>query len=245
MSHLKKALITAFILPVLFFIFCGSPEKESTISGVIQNLKEPHITINGQMIKVSSEGQFRHTAMLDKPEYFTLDFGKEIFLYLYPGDKVTVEIDADDALTSIKLNGGQQDINQHLLLQSQESLKVNEYFNKEFSNIVRLEESDYVEKINSLWKPFNERLESLIEEKKINDEYFIRKERNSSLYSHANILILYPDWHRQVGGATDYTPSEHYYDFVDELDLNNPELLGEEESLLSITLLVLAFPVLN
>ncbi len=226
---MKKAQITVFILAVFFLVLCCSPEKESVISGVIQNLKEPHMTINGQIIKVSPEGQFRHTAMLVKPEYFVLYFGKEIDLYLYPGDKVTVEIDADDALTSIKLSGGQQDINQYLLLQSQESLKVNEYFNKEFSNIVRLEESDYVEKMNSLWRPFNERLESLIEEKKISDEYFIRIQRASSLYSQANILMLYPDWHRQVGGATDYTPSEHYYDFINELDLNNPELLEEEE----------------
>ncbi len=229
MPHVKKAQITAFILAVFFLVLCCSSEKESMISGVIQNLKEPHITINGQMIKVSPKGQFRHTARLVKPEYFTLDFGSKISLYLYPGDKVTVEIDADDALTSINLSGGRQDINQHLLLQSQESLKVNEYFNTEFSTIVRLEESDYVEKMNSLWKPFNERLESLIEEKKINDEHFISIQRNSSLYSQANILMLYPDWHRQVGGATNYTPSEHYYDFVDELDLNNPELLEEEE----------------
>lgn len=229
MSHLKKALITAFILPVLFFILSCSPEKESTISGVIQNLKEPHITINGQMIKVSSEGQFRHTAQLEKPEYFTLDFGEEIELYLYPGDLVEVKIDAERGLKSIKLSGSQQDINQHLLLQSQESLKLNEYFNKELPNIVRMEESDFVEKINSLWKPFNERLESLIEEKKINDANFISTEHNASLYSQAKILMRYPNWHRQVGGATDYTPSEHFYDFVNELDLNNPALLGEEE----------------
>lgn len=95
---MKKAQIAVFILAVIFLILCCSPEKESVISGVIQNLKEPHMTINGQMIKVSPEGQFRHTAMLVKPEYFALDF-----------------------------------------------------------NIVRLEESDYVEKMNSLWKPFNER----------------------------------------------------------------------------------------
>jgi hypothetical protein len=188
---MKKALPNLAILAVFFCLLCCSQEKESVISGVIQNLEATHITINDETVILHESGQFRHAVPLTKPEYFALDFGKEIYLYLKPGDRVTVEIDAEALLTSIKVGGDQQEINRYLIQQTHESLKVNEYFNKDIRNIIRLEEKDYVAKMNAVWKPFNERLDSFIEEQKIRDDYFIKTQRSGSLYSwvitnHAN-----------------------------------------------------------
>ncbi|MGD8534478.1 MAG: alpha/beta hydrolase fold domain-containing protein [Candidatus Aminicenantes bacterium] len=225
---MKKALPNLVLITVFFCLFCCSQEKSSVISGVIQDLEATHITINDQTVTLEESGQFRYAVPLTKPEYFALDFGKEIYLYLKPGDRVTVEIDAEAPLTSIKVGGDQQEINRYLIQQTHESLKVNEYINKDIRNIIRLEEKDYVAKMNALWKPFNDRLESFIEEQKIRDDYFIKTQRSGSLYSWASILLRYPDWHRQIGGNTAYIPSERFYDFIDRLDLNDPALLDEQ-----------------
>jgi acetyl esterase/lipase len=83
--------------------------------------------------------------------------------------------------------------------------------------------------MNELWRPFKEQLETFLDEHKITDEYFIKTQRAIMLYSWADILMRYPDWRRQVSGDAGYNPSEHYYDFVDELDLNDPELFDLSE----------------
>lgn len=226
---MKKAFTNLAILAVFLCLICCSQDKESVISGVIQNLDATPLTINEQTINLDESGQFRYTTQLTKPSYFTLDFGKEIYLYLMPGDRVSVDIDAQKALTSIKVSGDQQAINGFMIQQVHESQNVNEYFNKDFQNIVKMDETDYVAKMNALWKPFHDRLESFIKEEGIRDDFFVKTQHSSILYSWANILFRYPDWHRQIGGNTAYVPSEHFYDFVDRLDLNDPELLEEEE----------------
>ena len=226
---MKKAFTNLAILAVFLCLICCNQDKESVISGVIQNLDATFLTINEQTINLNESGQFRYATQLTKPSYFTLDIGKEIHLYLEPGDSVSVNIDAQEALTSIKLSGDNQKINGYLIQLAHQSQKVNEYFNKDFQNIVKMDEKDYVAKMNVLWKPFNDRLESFIKEEGIRDDFFIKTQRSATLYSWANILLRYPDWHRQMGGDTSYFPSEHFYDFVDRLDLNDPELLEEEE----------------
>ena len=226
---MKKTIIRLAIPAILLCLICCSQNKESVISGVIQNIESASLAIDEQTIILEDSGQFRYTTVLTKPSYITLDFGKEISLYLKPGDRISVDIDAQEALTTIKVSGDQQEINGYLIQQSYESQKVNEYFNQEFQNIVKMEEKDYVAKMDALWKPFRGRLDSLIDKQKITDEYFIKTQRAAMLYSRASILLRFPDWHRQIGGNAAYVPSEHYYDFVDRLDLNDAELLEEED----------------
>jgi acetyl esterase/lipase len=224
----KSNKILAILVICLCLIYCNQ-EKESTISGVIQNLDATSLVIDEQTISLDESEQFRYTTQLSNPSYITLNFGKEIYLYLRPGDRVAVDIDANKDLSSIKISGDRREINRFLIQQSHESLKVNEYFNKDFQNIVTIAEKDYAAKMDALWEPFHNRLEGLIEEHKIEDEYFIKTQRSGLLYSWASILLRYPDWHRQIGGNAAYIPSEHFYDFVDRLDLNDPELLVVEE----------------
>jgi len=226
---MKKA-ITHLVIPVvLLCLICCSQDKDSVISGVMRNLDSASFEIDEQTIDLDDSGQFQYATRLTKPSYIKLDFGKEISLYLKPGKRISVDIDAQEALTSIKVSGDQKEINGYLIHQAHESQKVNEYFNKDFQNIVKMEEMDYVAKMDVLWKPFHDRLESLIEEQNIKDEYLVKTQRAAMLYSQASILLQYPDWHRQVGGNPAYMPSERYFDFVDRLDLNDPELLEVEE----------------
>lgn len=225
----KNAIASMWIIAALSFLFSCQLERDIVISGKVQNPKAPHITINKQSVPLNSMGQFQYSVNYKKPAYFELDFGKLIYLYLKPGDKLTLEIDTDAELNSIKLSGSRQEINRFILQMAHESEKVTDFFNKEFINIVNLDEKEYVDKMNALWRPFEEQFEAFIEGHKIKDEYFIKTQRAMMLYSWADILLRYPDWRRQISGDTDYNPSEHYYDFTDELDLNDPELIELNE----------------
>lgn len=227
MKNMQKTL--TILTAIICLVCCGQEqEKESVLSGVVKNLETAEIKINQQPVTVDESGQFRHVIQLEKPKYFTLDFGKQIFLYLRPGDSVTVDINTKAPISSIKVSGTRTEINQHLIQQAQISFKINEYFNQDFINIVKMEEKEYVAKMNELWKPFTDQLDDFIQEYKIKDDYFLKIQRAGILYSWADILLRYPEWHRQIGGDPEYTPSENFYKFENELNLNDPDLLEEE-----------------
>ncbi len=227
---MKKNIVASLcIIAILPFLFSLELEKDIVFSGKVQNAKSPHLSINKQSVPLSAEGEFQYSAGIKKPAYFEVDFGKKVFLYLRPGDKLALEIDADAELKSIKLSGDRQEINQLLIEMTQESEKVSDYFNKNFRKIINLDENEYVDKMSSLWRPFKEQLEAFIQEHRITDEYFIKTQRATMLYSWADILMRYPGWRRQVSGDRDYDPSEDYYDFIEGFDLNDPDLIDLDE----------------
>jgi acetyl esterase/lipase len=227
--RMKKASINIIVLTLFLCLICCSQEKEAVITGIVKNPNAAHIKINEETIDLDETGQFRYANLLEKSTYIMLDFGEQVYLYVYPGDKVNLDIDTRKTLNSIKVDGDRQAINAYLIQQASESKKVSEYFNKNFSAIVRMDEMDFVAKLDAMWESFYERLESLAEVQKLKDDYFVKTQRSSLLYSWANTLIRYPDWHRQIKGDTTYKPSDSFYDFVDRLDLNDPELLEDEE----------------
>ena len=229
-SVMKKNIIASLcIIVILPFLFSSGLERDIVISGKVQNAKSPHISINKQSVSLNSAGKFQYSVNLKKPAYIEVDFGKQVFLYLSPGDSLNLEIDADAELKSIKLSGDRQEINRLLIEMTHESEKVTGYFNKNFRNIINLDEKEYVNKMNSLWQPFKEQFEVFIEKHEITDEYFIKTQSAMMLYSWADILMRYPGWRRQVSGDTNYNPPENYYDFIDGLDLNDPELIDLSE----------------
>jgi len=63
---MKKALPYLAILAVFFCLLCCSQEKESVISGVVQNLEATHITINEQTVTLNESGQFRHAVEIEE-----------------------------------------------------------------------------------------------------------------------------------------------------------------------------------
>jgi len=111
----KNTIASLCIIAILPFLFSWGLERDTVISGKVQNPKSPHISINKQSVALDSEGRFQYSVNLKKPAYFEVDFGKQVFLYLRPGDKLTLEIDADAELKSIELSGDCQETNRVLI----------------------------------------------------------------------------------------------------------------------------------
>jgi acetyl esterase/lipase len=82
---MKKNIITSLcIIAILPFLFSWGLERDTVISGKVQNPKSPHISINKQPVSLDPAGQFQYSVNLKKPAYFEVDFGKKAFLYLRP-----------------------------------------------------------------------------------------------------------------------------------------------------------------
>lgn len=227
---MKKWMMSLLCLLVLCSIFCSHElEKNILITGVIKNPKNNQIKIKLQSIPLDPDGQFRFVEKSDKSGYFDVDFGNQFALYLKPGDTIHLEVDAEQGLNGIKLTGDRLIINQFMVELAVESEKVNSNFSKNYQKIFILPEQNYINTINDLWKPLKEQFAEFKNESNQEDEHFIKTLQASILYSRANLLIRYPNWYRQFSGQSDYLPSEDYFKFLLELDLNDAALWEVEE----------------
>jgi acetyl esterase/lipase len=226
-----KKLVVFFIYFICFntILISKGMTEDIVITGVIYNPKNPHIMVNKQSVELNDKGQFRYILTLKEAAYIEVNYGQSLYLYFKSGDRLHLDIDAEKGLNAIEVSGNRPEINQHLIRESAESAKVTNYFNKNFTELVKLEENKYVEKINDLWQPFKDRFDTFVREHHISDPYFIKTQQAMMRYSWADILMRYPDWHRQITRNGAFQPSEHFYDFIDQMDLNDPELLDIEE----------------
>jgi len=204
-------------------------QKVSTVSGRIKNQTSPHIFINNVKTQLDSTGSFNHTMSFQTPSYVAMNFGQHFYLYLHPGDAIHIEADAEDDISKMVLSGDRIKINQYLIDVESKSRKSNAEFNRDFVKIMLLNENDYQQKINQVWKPFEQLFEQFVGREKIKDRYFIRSQEASLLYSKTSILIRYPEWHRNISGNHSYRPSDHYFDFLQDLDINDEKLLENKE----------------
>jgi len=225
----NRTLIIFVILALVALSFSCKGERQTVITGKILNSQMDGFTIDQQTIELSPKGDFHHSLLLEKPAYILIDFGQELELYVRPGDQLSLQIDLEAGLKSIKTSGGPEEINRFLIDLAVDSQESGESFNQNFAEIVSLEEKAFVEKIDSLWRPFEEKAEAFIGGLKTRDLYFSKTLQASLLYSKASILYRYPDWHRSLTGDTAYSPSEDYFAFKEDLNLNDPALFEQRE----------------
>ncbi len=227
MKTLKFLVTFYFILGSL--VYSNDIERDCILAGSILTPKENYISVNKQSVNLSSDGQFLYKFRMDKPGYIDVNMGKEIAFYFKPGDSLYLEIDPDEDLKYIKVRGTQETINQFLVQEASEAEKMINYFNTNYKEIFRLNEKDYKEKLSDLRRPFDERLEKFIKVQNITDTYFIKAQRAIIHYSWANSRYNYPNWHRRFTDNPTYQPGGQYYDFMNDLNLNDPDLLDLKE----------------
>jgi len=221
--------ILSFLVVLGSSLYSNNIEKNCILNGSVHNPKENIIRVNDQAVNLNSDGYFLYEFSMDKPGYINLNMGKEIGFYYKPGDSLYLEINPAEDLKFIKVRGDQEIINQFMVQEASEAEKITNYFNTEYKEIFRLIEKDYKEKLKDLIQPFNDRLQKFIAVQNITDRYFIKSQQAMIQYSWANVLYNYPDWHRRYADNPSYQPSAQYYDFISDLNLNDPELIDLKE----------------
>ncbi len=124
------------------------------VTGTVHPIEIRQITINGHEVALDGSGRFAYRLAHSEPGYVKLDFGKILWLYLKPGDRLDVEIDPTKEIDSIIVEGDSLEINRYLVQDSHESARAGEYFSNNFKSIVLLDEQGYREKIDEIWLPF-------------------------------------------------------------------------------------------
>lgn len=228
---MKKTVYTVLFLMVFVIILMACEKsKKGSITGQINGTDLTSFLIDQQTVSLDEQGNFQFVLQINKPSYVELDYGKKIAVYIKPGDTLHINIDnSKEAKEGIQFSGDNSAINQLLLQEAVQSQRLNEEFNNKFMQLISMDELEFKAKMDSLWKPFYDGFYGLLNEKKINDPYFIKSHEGLFLYTKADILMKYPEWKRLLTDEPDFSPSPGYYDFISELDLNDPELMDLDE----------------
>lgn len=194
----------------------------ASISGIIKNAKYNHVKIGDRLAKVDGKGYFELSLDLREADYFTLWHGKEILLFLTPGDHITLTLDADDFFNTMKFSGKGADVNNFLA----DLAILNEKHIRplDFEELFSLDEDSFLAKIESLEATYQQALDSFFNSHETINQKFAKFEQARIRYSWANIRLQYPKRHQAAVKQKAVTLSEDYNSYLSQLDFNALEL---------------------
>jgi acetyl esterase/lipase len=201
----------------------------AVIDGIVKNAEGTALVIGSDDVVIGADGSFAHRLDVSKASYVAFRLGEEVSLYLGPGDSLHIELDAERFYDSMRISGRGEEVNQFLLGEAKHAETVIRKFNRSIQFIAAMDEAGYADYIDSLADEFSARLEAFIEGHENTDDYFVRTQRATIEYSKAKALLDYPYLRRRFARVAGFWPTKEYFRFVDDLDLNNPELLEVDE----------------
>ncbi len=181
------------------------------------------LAIENNIIKkifLDKEGNFKDSIQNIKEGYYLLmsSNNKAINLYLKDGDVLNIKTNAlsnESFLDSLVVKGN---IESTFLTDYEKFKQTN--FDSNIQELFSLDETTFREKLDSL----KQRSTTYVNDYKGLPEAARKVAKDDILYGWGLILNSYPMAHAQVKQDQNYKPSDSYYDFSKNLDINNPSL---------------------
>ncbi|WP_421878074.1 TlpA family protein disulfide reductase [Marinoscillum sp.] len=210
---------TAFmIFGALLFFACTKQEAEApttTISGTITNPKSEIISFRvGEETLTDSldaEGGFNVTVMVNEPTEVRFNHGGEYgSLYIRPGDAVSFSLETSEFDETLTFSGDAADINNY-----KASLVLLNDTIMSFKDLMVLEEEDYIRAQDSIYAL---RLASL---DSVSDEVFKMYTTENFKWDKYSVHLNFERYHQYYLKLKEYSVSDDFYAFRDELDVND------------------------
>ncbi len=227
-----RIILTAAILTLAFA--CNNKEEiqepttqKSLVHGKILHPKDYPIIIQ-QGAKTDSiipdtNQNFSFTVQIDTPQYIQFKYRRKTFpLYVYPGDTIQLIYDDENVKTPFEFSKGNTDVSVYLT-----EMTLFKQNSPTFSDLL------YEMNIDSFLikseNTKNEMLEMLnLWSERIPDENFIEKEAKRINLLFYNLSFRYKDYYEYFSEDERGLNSSTFFDFVNELEINDESALGFE-----------------
>jgi thiol-disulfide isomerase/thioredoxin len=178
--------------------------------------------------ELDEKGNFSMTFPWGKPYQASFQHGEESTdLFLTPSDSFKITLDAENFDRSLLYSGRGAVVNSYL---AEKTLKNANTGRNIMMACKSLEEKRFTEYVDSVYtgdKAFFKKYFSDISNRTPSITDFMDHEIADISYSWANNKLRYPGFHRYFNNLKeDVALSEKYYDFLKEIDLNNPRSLS-------------------
>ncbi len=165
--------------------------------------------------ELDAQGNFVLHLDLEQAGYARFRIGPEYgMVYLRPGDSLNLTLDATAFDESLSFTGSAASINNYLAGRMLRQISLSEQ-----EDLYLLGEEEFRQHSQ---QHHRESLEGL-SGASLDDDEFNRHEKIELDFGYADRLATYPLAHGYLSGKTEFKTTEAFWNFVDELDMNNPD----------------------
>jgi thiol-disulfide isomerase/thioredoxin len=223
---MKNFLLT---IPIALCIACANKEinKSVLLHGKIENPTSDILSVSNKTDEYStpidSSGYFELRFEIENADYFDLECGELALLYISPGDSIYFTLNTDQFDETLKFSGKGSAVNNYLIEKFLLDEKMDDNIN--YKELCLSGEETFRAKTDSFIAVLEDHLKqfALKNKEKTNDK-FIKHEELKLKYYKAKRLTDFPrDYHNFSG--TKINLSENYYNFLNDLNLNDTSLL--------------------
>ena len=216
---MKKYLTLLLLIPLA--IACTPKNDGVAITGLIENLDKDNFVMGGpggsrDSVFLDEGGNFVYEDTdIDEGGLHYMIFGNDVlYLWLAPGMEMDFYADMSDLKRTMGFTGDGSDINNY---QASKNIRA---FNYEW---FELDEEEFRYKADSLLAEQQGKLNTA--QKLDPDNPYWKMEEADILFSWANNLATYPSAHPYYADIEDYNLPEGWYDYRDQLSIDNPEYI--------------------
>ncbi len=226
---MKKVLV---LMSILILAGCKQKshvEKFVSVAGKIVNPENDLITLNPShapddidTVFLDSDGNFLFKKNLPRPDFYELDYNNLTYpLYLEPGFELEITLQPESKDSSFTVSG--KGAEYQIFLHRAEILD-NKYI-QSYQSLFSMNENEFLNHLEKLDASRKHLLDSFVQNTNNPSSFFVNTIKNNNIYSLAYYKLLYPRYYSYYSGNKEFTPSEKYYDFIKELNLNDSSLV--------------------
>ena len=231
----------------LIIVACNRKEKSGstvTITGTIENPATDHIFIKGikeigsavvdsilvdrdacyviSFAIIDKNGNFSTSFQTDEPGYFKFFHGREYAgMFLSPGDNIQLKLDAEEFDETISYSGTGSVPNGFLASR----LLLSEKLEKNQRELYSLDVDRFIIETDSAKKVLEDHLQAFLDSALNINEKFKKIEQARIIYEWTDKRSKYPEYHKYYANKDSVDLDEDYYNYMSDVDLNDPELL--------------------
>jgi len=225
-----KRLILFVLVASLFACTEMTETKTALISGQVFNPTSEFISFfeekNADTATLDSTGKFTIALSIKEPGFMILKHGPETSqMYLYPGDDIYLTLDTEEFDESINYSGTGALQNNYLA----SKFLISEKMNKDPKKAFKMEEEMFLKFMKKNQHVLLQHLDTFFVNKDEKYLEFAAMEKNRMIYEMATERLMYPSYYKYLTRNSEYEPSENYYGFLDELDLDSAEMMVLDE----------------
>ncbi len=208
---MKKILLAIFVMALI--VSCKQEKANyALISGKIENAGGTEIEIRTykkkvKKIKLSQDGSFKDTIFNPKGHYYFMTKKGILELYLDNGFDIQITLDANQFYKTVTYKGRGNEVNTYLL-------KFNSKVSELRKNLYALEETAFLDKIDSFKKEVKKEIKGL-------DANFVKKQNKVLDYQRAIYLGNYEVIHKRITKNKDFKVSDTFPNSLKNIDLEN------------------------
>ncbi len=200
--------------------------RETMLSGELVNSNDKAVILSTEFYAdtffANNQNQFNFTLLINKANYYILrNGGKNIRLFLNPGDSLYIAFDVSEGYKNLLFNGVGSTTNEYL--QQKHQLLLEHSFSGSHLNEISVKEFRYL--ADSLYIIEKMFLDEFVAQNPNLSEQFIAFERASLLYDWATKLMEYPRLN-QVNAILD---QDKYFKFLSKVSLTGAQYLSVYE----------------